>query len=448
MLAPYVEVRGPGAMVNFHGKHSLALTSRLRGMNQFNNFDRSLYQTITDPDFSAGGNIDLTSKNFNYTAHIWSELGLSYGVVLLDAEDSRVKAGITLRYLGGIGYVGLKGVNLDAHFRAGNDSFYAENSDVEFASNILSTRNALVNGFSNNSLLSQFFGAKTGGGLGADAGLVYELINNKKPGRDYLLRLSASVIDLGRIKYKQENNFNAEVTGNGYITGNGLVNNVRSYEDFRTYVVGQGFRADTVRRDTKVYMPTRLVLGGDYNLRGNYYINATFVGNLAYRQNFGNSYYNQLTVTPRYDTRLLSIGVPVTYSGLTNSLRAGLGIRFSGFFVGSDDMLALVVRKQYGFNFYVGGFVPFNMHKGGTKRCVKDAADDADAGMKEEETDMDNENSGKADSTDNSLNYMQLKGATQGYARVSGGADKTAGNDNRVPVAAIVSKKEFTEQRH
>ena len=87
------------------------------------------------------------------------------------------------------------------------------------------------------------------------------------------------------------------------------------------------------------------------------------MANVANRENFGNSYYNQLTITPRYDTRLFSVGLPLTYSMLSNSFKAGIGVRVSGFFFGSDDMMALFANHQYGFNFYVGGCVPFYKFK-------------------------------------------------------------------------------------
>ncbi|MES2701277.1 MAG: DUF5723 family protein [Bacteroidota bacterium] len=366
LLAPYAEVRGPGLMFNFHRNHTLAFTTRLRGMNQFNNFDRSLYETIANPEIAANSNVDLTSQNFNYTAHIWSELGLSYGGVIYDHGSGRLKGGLTVRYLGGIGYVGLRGRNLDAHFVAGADSFYASNSDLEYASNILNTQNALSNGFTNNSIFSQFFGSKAGSGVGADLGLTYEFtpVDEVIGSRgDYMFRISASVIDLGRINYRAENNSNAIVKGNGYVTGQGLIDNVRSFDDFRNYAVRQGFSADTTRRDTKVYLPTRLVLGIDYKVHKRYYVNLTMIGNLADRDRFGNSFYSQLVLTPRYDARLFSLAAPITYNALTSTFRAGLGVRFSGFYIGSDDALAMIVRGQYGFNCYAGGFIPINAHK-------------------------------------------------------------------------------------
>jgi len=379
LLAPYGRVNGPGFMISINHKHSIAFTTDVRGMNQFNNFDKILYQTITNPSGTANGNIEITSSKFNYTAQLWSEAGLSYGGVILDQGHHEVRVGATVRYLGGIAYIGLKGKNLDAQFTNGSDSFFAaKNSDIEYASNVLSTSNAVTSGFSNNNILSEFFGGKAGSGIGGDIGVVYDYI--KDPSREtydmdgktgivdysknrYTLRLSASVVDIGSILYNSNDNSNAEVTGNGYLTGTGLKNNIGNYTDFRNYIVGQGFTADTARQATRVYMPTRMLLSADYAIYNHWYVNATFIANLANRQNFGNSYYNQLTITPRYDTRLYSVGLPLTYSMLSNSFKAGIGIRVSGFFIGSDDMLALFANHQYGFNFYMGGFIPFDKFK-------------------------------------------------------------------------------------
>ena len=375
LLAPYAKINGPGFMISINHKHSIAFTTSIQGMNQFNNFDKSLYQTIGDPNYISGGNLNVTSSNFNYTAHLWSQAGVSYGGVLLEKEHHELKVGVTLRYLGGIGYVGLKGNNLNVQYKSGADSFFAYNSDIHYASNVLNTTNAISSGFGNNSLLSQFFGAKTGSGLGGDIGFVYDYIRDNtadiydmdgetgirdRSKNNYLVRFSASVMDIGSILYRSSGNSNADVTGNGYLTGTGLQNNIGNYSDFRNYVLKQGFTADTAHVNTRVYMPTRLVLSGDYDVYKRWYVNATFIANVANRDHFGNSFYNQLTVTPRYDSRWLSVGLPVTYSMLSNSLKMGIGVRVSGFFFGSDDMLALVANHQYGFNFYMGGFIPFD----------------------------------------------------------------------------------------
>ena len=378
LLAPYAKVNGPGVMISIDHMQSVALTTAVCGMNQFNNFDRSLYQIITDPSNLPNGSSTFTSNKFNYTAQLWSEIGLSYAAVVLDKGHSELRVGATLRYLGGIGYVGVKGNNLDVQYRSGNDTVYATNSDIEYASNLQSTNSAVFNGVGNNNVISQIFGAKDGGGVGGDLGIVYDYITDGP--RDvfemdgvanrmdntknrYKLRLSASVLDLGAITYKSSNNANLEATGNGYVTGTGLSNSLGNYADFKNYLTAQNFSLDTSRHDTKVYMPTRLLFSADYKICKRFYVNAAYVVSVVNRENFGNSYYNQVTVTPRYDTRLFSAALPITYSMLSNSMKMGVGFRVAGFFVGSDDMLALVANKQYGANVYVGGFIPFGQRR-------------------------------------------------------------------------------------
>jgi len=373
MLLPAAEMRGPGIMIGLNDAHqqSFALTTRIRVMNQFNNFSQSLYSLVTNPNQTAE-NYSYQTSNFNWTAHLWSEIGLSYGLVIFDNGQSQLKAGITLRYLGGIDYLSMKGNNLDVNYKNGSDTFYASHSDLEFASNIISANNAITNGVTASSLLSSFFGSKAGSGLGADIGLTYTYrfdddgaVGNKddKDIDGHKLKLSAAITDLGAITYKEGNNFIVDVAGNGYVTGTGLSENSGNYANFRNYVVGQGFTADTASRSVKVHMPTALLLSADYQVYQHVFANLTYLGNLVNRQLYGNSYYSQVTITSRYDIKLFSIGMPITYSALAHDVKLGLGFRIGGFFVGSDDMLALVSSNQHGFGFYFGGYIPIYKNK-------------------------------------------------------------------------------------
>jgi len=367
MLIPSGEVRGPGIMIGLNDAHQqgFALSTRIRVMNQFNNFDQSLYSLVTNPDQTANGNYSYQTSKFNWTAHLWSEIGITYGIAILDNETSTLKAGITLRYLGGIDYLGLKGNNLNVDYKTNNDTFYASKSDLEFASNVISAKNAITDGLNSSSILGSFFGSKAGSGLGADIGVVYTY----KIGGDFdaargtssdghKITISAAVTDIGAIKYKEGNSSIVNVTGNGYVTGKGLSDNADNYNDFRNYAVSHGFTADTASHSVKVHMPTMLVMSADYQIHQNIYANLTYLANLVNRQLFGTSYYSQLTVTPRYDMKIVSVGLPITYSALAHDVKLGLGFRAGGFFLGSDDMLALFGGNQHGFGFYFGGFIP------------------------------------------------------------------------------------------
>lgn len=380
LMAPYAEVKGPGFMWNIDHKNSIALTTRLRGANQFTGVSQSIYRTVLDPQYASNGNgnYNLNSGNFRWNAASWSELGITYSRVLVDKGRNFLSAGITARYLGGIGYLNMTGNNVDASYTAANDSLRLTNTDVSYSSNILNSGNTVNSNTSNGELFNRFFGKKGGSGVGGDIGFSYEFrpdyekynydMDGKEKIKDhsvarYKLRFSAAITDIGGINFKTADNRQASMKGSGYIKGSELSNNVSNYKDFKTYVQNRGFNVDTSANTTVYHMPTAMVLGLDYKLSGDFYVNVTSITNLADRKQIGNYYYNQLTVTPRYDTRIFSIGLPVTYAMQSQSVKMGLGVRVAGFFVGSDDMLALASNNQYGFNFYMGAFVPVNFRK-------------------------------------------------------------------------------------
>jgi len=369
MMVPSVEVRGPGVLYSINSRNTIAITTRIRAFNEFNNFDKSLYTAITNTSTAQGG-VSFNTQNFNWTAHLWSEIGLSYGLVAIDNETFQVKAGATVRYLGGIGYLGLKGKNLDLTYTAGSDSLHTSNSDLEFASNIASSQDAFTNGTGN--VLSNIFSGHSGHGIGADLGvtIVYKPDNpdgtNGRTGA-YKAALSAAITDIGSINYGSS--YTVNVTGNGSITANGISQHIKDYQDFNTYIKAQGYSGDTGVKATKVYLPTALVISADYNAYKNFFVNAMVIANVANGANFGSVYYSQFTVTPRFDSKIFSFGLPITYNMLTNNMRMGVGLRCSGFYIGSDDMLALFSNNQYGFNFYVGAMIPiYKKHRnnGGT----------------------------------------------------------------------------------
>ena len=375
LLAPYFETRGPSIMASINHRFSFAITTRVRGTNQFNHFDQTLYRTILDTGYVSHGDINLVSKDFNWTAHLWAETGFTFGAVVLEKGHHLLKAGATVRYLAGVGYLGLKG-NLDAHYLHGSDSFYANNLNVQYASNILTAEGAL--GVSNSNFFTKFFGKKQGSGIGGDLGVVYDYIADTVSDRydmdgktgisdqsknRYKLRVSASVTDLGYITYGQNKNYSLSVSGTGNMTGKGLNANVKNFDDFRNYAKSKGFKADTGFVVSKLYMPTTLILSADYHAWKWLYVNAMFISNMANRQNFGNSYYNQFSITPRMDNRNYSVAMPITYSALTTNMKVGLGLRYKGIFVGSDDMLVLFAKHQYGLNLYGGASITFHKSK-------------------------------------------------------------------------------------
>ena len=350
MTVPSIEMRGPSLLYRINRKHAVALTTRVRAFNQFSNFDKSLYLSITDPSSINTAAVGYNASNFNWTAHIWTETGLSYGGEVFSTDMFSVKVGATLRYLSGIGYVGFKGRNMDVNYTAANDSFSANNTNVEFATNI----NAIDESLAEN-IASRLTGSKEGAkGIGADLGAVFTYKKSPEDD-DYTGLFSIAIRDLGSITYKTSTF--VTVAGTGSFKGSELDGNVDNYQKFRNFALSKGFTVDTGTASRKVYMPTTIMVGADYKAYKRIYVSATFIGNMTSTANFGSKYYTQLTITPRLQTKVFTAALPLTFNSITNNLRVGMALRAYCFYVGSDDMMGLFA-SGYGANFYSGVMLP------------------------------------------------------------------------------------------
>ncbi len=379
LQAPFAEVRGPGFMMAIGHKHGIALTTRVRALNQFHDFDRNLYTAVADSSVKLTDN-GIKADPFNWTAHLWSEIGLSYGGVIYEKGKHMVKGGLTVRYMLGAGYLSATSTGINGNFvQTANDvQINATQANLQY-------RQGGVN-FTNVNSSSDFFdniGKNSGSGFGGDLGVVYEFrpkpnkYNYDMDGKTnivdrsknrYLLRFSAAVTDLGAITYKDGNkqvNFAGGTNAiQGPLSGNEIAKKVKSYDEMKDYLLSKGIKADSsTGQSSKVSLPTALNVNVDVNVAKNFYVNAMYIANLADRFKVGNSYYNQVTITPRYDIRAFSFGLPITYNMLSNKMKLGAGVRIAGFFIGSDDALAFVSDNQYGVNFYMGAYVPFNKRK-------------------------------------------------------------------------------------
>lgn len=386
LMLPYAEIRGPGALFSIDPKNTVALTTRLRGANQFSGVSQKVYRTVLDPSFptTGGGDYDITSGNFKWNAATWGELGLTYARTLVEEGNNFLSLGVTVRYLAAGAYVSMQGSDFNAHYYAARDSLHITDASVAFSSNVTNSYkrvDAATEANSSPSMLSRYMGKKGGSGVGGDFGLNYEFRpspeqylyeptrgKHSKRIRDnasvrYKLRLSAAVTDVGSMRFDRAVNNKAVATGDGYIIGSKVGDNVNNYQNFTSYAATHGFKVTTMKTDAVYYLPTTMVLGADYHIWRNFYVNATSMTNVAGKERMGNYFYDQVTITPRLDQDILSVGVPVTYNMYSHSFKAGLGVRVGGFFIGGDDLLGLVGGKQYGVNVYTGLSVPVNYAK-------------------------------------------------------------------------------------
>lgn len=360
MILPNIDIRLLGGMMSYE-RNSYALTTRVRFTNQLNNFDQRIMGLISNPPTAAGAPYNITAKDFNWTTHAWTEVRATFAREVYNQMDHVFKAGITITRLGGIGFAGIRG-SVDGQFYPGNDSLHSSNSDITYATSFANSSNQISYGPGTN--FGKYFGHEAGSGWGFDIGVAYEFRpdgGGKNPGNPasnkYRYRVTAALVDVGSIKYK--NAFNAHLTADGSMSAGDLAGKFGNYRSFADYAGSRGFTLDTGTVSTKVKLPASLNLCVDYHITKALYVNATYFANLVARaQTFGTSIYNQLTITPRVDTKAFTLGIPLTYSSMSG-FKAGMGIRLGGIVVGSDDLLGLIGDAS-GANAYAGLYIPIH----------------------------------------------------------------------------------------
>lgn len=364
-----VNLIGPSFMFNATKKTAVAITTRSRVMANVQDIDGTLLQQVVDGyNSDAGLPYTITSaKNMFVNMNAWTEFGASVGQVLIDKEKHFLKAGITLKYLAGVGNTYLQIKNLTTTI---DEDKIAEKAYLSNTTGRIGTGfgGASFDDFEADDLTS--FDSK---GFGADIGFVYEFRPDhakyrtgdnyewKKYENKYKLRVGVALLDIGSLKYKRDMTrsgaYDLGVTGAekfylSELSDVDLDDYKKFFDDrpqFFTPVAGN------TENEYKVGLPTTMQLDVDYNLHRNFYI--SFAGQFSLvngdSKPYNSQYRNTYTLTPRYETRRFGAYLPINYNELTK-FNAGLSLRFGPVFVGSGSVLTALVGESKQADIHIG----------------------------------------------------------------------------------------------
>ncbi|MFD0796015.1 DUF5723 family protein [Maribacter chungangensis] len=358
------DVMLPSVIWGFHPKHAAGLIWRSRSFTDYQGFNGNLWTRLNGSDPIAEG--VSGNSNFNNTVHQWDEVGLNYATVLLNSNYHFLKFGGTIKYLSGRGGVELRG-NIDVD-DAGELLTSPNSTDLLYVNTFSDTGN-----FQNNSEMSPFYSNAFGFkfknfGVGGDVGLVYEWrpretnrvgVRNSSSGvNTYKLRISAAILDLGTIAYGTKNN---NIRKKEY-TASDIPIATTSLEDFNTSLsaIPSGESNSTEQGSVSFGLPTALNIGLDYILFNdkNYYLNLNYLHGLTNNEDeYTNTRANLLTFTPRYETRDLSVYLPISYGVSSSSIHAGIGLRYKYITAGCAALNTFIEDKPLN-HIYVGISLP------------------------------------------------------------------------------------------
>lgn len=357
-----VDIKALSVLIGIDKKSGLALTTRGRMMLNATDLDGTLGKQIIDGNSDDGITFPYTinsDKNMRVTANAWSEIGLTYGRVLLDNGNHFIKGGITAKYLAGVAnaYVNVNRLQGTLTQEPVTDDVYLSNASggLEIGTGGISLDNFDV------AELTSFKSS----GFGADLGVVYEWrpgyeAGTETAGNKYKLRVGVSLQDIGSIKYKKDmansGGYTIDISGlealNLNEVGEQPIDEIKDYLDSKPQLFTP---LSSTGSNYKVTLPTMLNLDVDYLILANLYVNAAAHINLVAtdKKFFNTNYYNSFSVTPRYETKKLGVFLPLNYSALT-SFNAGLAFRLGPVYLGSGSVLTALFNSSKQADIFLG----------------------------------------------------------------------------------------------
>lgn len=196
-----------------------------------------------------------------------------------------------------------------------------------------------------------------GSGYAIDFGAVLTLpsSDNELP---YQFRLGASLVDLGKVFFKQNVETHEIETKNAFVIDDNDFNNLDSNDPVADAIKRINQKAFNVPAKTRtgstmsMGLPSAISLQADYCVMKNLFANALLIQRLP-SNNIGLERDNLLAVTPRYESRWLGASLPISLINYQH-LRVGLAARLGFLTLGTDHLLSFMSNSNlYGTDFYL-----------------------------------------------------------------------------------------------
>lgn len=356
---------GISALLSLSRDRGIAFQYKVRAMANGTDISPNfIYQInrFNSPPFLGNS---YSNESLKLSTMAWQEFGFTYGGLLKDDGFHRWKMGITLKAVNPTGHLWLD--LSDADYSIDN------NGIVD-----LTTFDIAAGYSSNLDRYEQFDGVEEmrippkGTGLtfgGADIGLVYERVVYRPDPKTrahtslnkditYEFRVSASITDIGVMKLEQGS---ASFIANGLDPNANLVNldtrldGIGNFRELRDSL-GTFLQLANVSGEYTVSLPTAFRLNYDYNFGNNFFLNAAGVADLSWLMpaDYKVSYATSITVTPRYETGLYGLYLPVFYN-FEGDTEVGLAARYGPITLGTHTLGTLFAseRKSMGFFFSI-----------------------------------------------------------------------------------------------
>ncbi|WP_299362621.1 DUF5723 family protein [Winogradskyella sp.] len=315
------DILGPSAMFRLNDKSSIGVITRVRGLFNLSEINGKLYENLVD-QFENDEDFSFDSQNLSGTVHAWTEIGVSYGRVLLKKSQHELTGGITLKYLLGAGGLFASSPGLEGEFIGNTET--------------LQTRGFLNYGKTQDFDRDNVLFDNLEYGLGLDLGFIYTWSastaeDDVKLQNPYTLKVGVSVTDIGSINYNQ-----AEITSYNL---NASVSTTTFQEDIEEFL-DNNYDSTADNQNARIQLPTALHILVDYHLTKKWFVSVQSDVSLVERRvERSNTITNVLTLSPRYETKWFGFYLPVSLRQ-SEDVVVGGGFRLGPLSVGSGSVFS------------------------------------------------------------------------------------------------------------
>jgi len=348
-----LDVHGPAVMFNTPGKLTFAITSRVRVVGNVSDVDGKLIDKISN-DFSANDpDLPYTLKsqeNMRVNVNGWGEFGVAVGREVYNKGPHFIKAGITLKYLAGVGNGNINIANFNGTLNADEVKMDA------YLSNTTGRIGTTFSGINFSDFQADQLTRFTGRGFGTDLGAVYEFrpeSQKMSPYSAYKFKVGIALLDVGKIRFEKDmqrsGTYDINITGTRqfYMANLDGVELDNYNQELAKYPQDFTPATDNSKDNYSISLPTTLQLDGDYHIHHGFFVNMGVQLALASgkKKPFNSQYYSGVTVTPRYDSRIFGFYLPISYNGLTK-MNAGASVRIGPLFFGSGSVFTALLGSS------------------------------------------------------------------------------------------------------
>jgi hypothetical protein len=340
------EIRWPSAMYSIDKRQGIAIQFRTRGFVTGNNIPdpiKNMYFRRLDTGETPSTGEDW--GNFNMTQQSFSDISVSYGLQIIDLDAHKFRIGVTGKRIFGA-RVAYLNANIN-QFALRPEAANAETSELVLTDMSYESGYSQVN---QKMRIGNLFDAnKYGNGWAYDLGFTYELgaywKNNAEKfdeSPQYLLRLAASVTDVGNIRYNTNGSKVVSGSAKEFIMNQSAME-IISDRGPEGVMETLPYDQDTLLNRT-VRLPSALHLEADIQLVKGFFLNLAQTKRYKYRADEILDVYqpNTFTITPRFEDEDSDFAFPISFIEGNKRPSIGAMAHFGPIFLGLSNINGLI----------------------------------------------------------------------------------------------------------